>query len=232
MIVTVSAMLFTSPVKGQAVSPAVPKHDWITRRGALLCANYFALKDAKAALAANDPAWFAKTGCVQAAEGLKVVLIEADIHSNLTWKGHVYPTDGSDGVDVYFDPYQVFTYAFATVPQVVDYGWLLSSGKSLKFKTAAEGEKWYTKIDVYSEMKKDIPHTVMADGDGFTLILGPAPFAFLNITCRKTRYITSTPAASSASSHPDECALLPCRCWGELKHTRKVWVRLSPNAGF
>src|SRR5204862_7273770 len=94
-----------------------PEHDCLTRRDALLCESSFALKGAKAALAAKDPAWFAKTGCVQVVEGLKVVLIEADIHSYMTWRGHVYPTGKLEGVDAYFDPHHVLTYAFATVPK-------------------------------------------------------------------------------------------------------------------
>lgn len=140
------------------------------------------MKDAKAALAANDPAWFDKTGCVQVVEGLKVVLIEADLQSHMTWRGHVYPTGKLEGVDVYFDPYHVLTYAFATVPKSLG-TLLLSSGEPLRFKTAAEGEKWYTKLDVANDIKEKIPHTFMADANGFKVVLGPAPFAFLHLIC-------------------------------------------------
>jgi len=52
----------------------LPKSPWQTREGALLCANPFALKEARAAVTAGDRSWLQKT---QAVGGLKVVLIDA-----------------------------------------------------------------------------------------------------------------------------------------------------------
>jgi hypothetical protein len=84
-----------------SIEAAEPKYPFVTSAGAVLCPDYFAIKDAKAAIAAGDKSWFEKTGCVQAEGGLKMVLIEAPLastgyggsrpSSKLPWKGRVYP---------------------------------------------------------------------------------------------------------------------------------------------
>jgi hypothetical protein len=82
---------------------APPKYPFETEAGAILCRSPFAIKDAKAALGVQDKDWFDKTGCVRAASGLRVVLIEAPLaassiggpspSSNLPWGVRVYSPD-------------------------------------------------------------------------------------------------------------------------------------------
>ena len=55
----------------EAKPTELPKSPW---QGALLCANPFALKEARAAVTAGDRSWLQKT---QAVGGLRVVLIDA-----------------------------------------------------------------------------------------------------------------------------------------------------------
>jgi len=178
-----------------------PKHPFVTAQGAILCPNYFAIKDAKAALAAGDKVWLQKTGCIQAQGELRVVLIDTPLSavsgspsSDLPWRGRVYPPDNeADGETVYFDPWEISTYAFATVPYKTEdhpmpgfpplppTWW--SGDKPVAFKNAADGERWYAQ-NITDRNKPYVPHTVVSDGGGaFRLLLGPTAYGLLHQIC-------------------------------------------------
>jgi len=172
------------PVRA-AEKSAEPKFPWMTRQGAILCQNYFSMKDAKAAVAAGDLSWLQKTGCVQAVGGLKIILIDAPLGSpDLLWKGRMYPPgEAAEGANVYFGPYHVLTYAFVTAP-LSD---LVSGDKAIDFKSATDAEKWYEK-NVSKEDKKYLSHSAIDAGDGrYRIMLGPAPYGLLQVSCRYVR---------------------------------------------
>jgi hypothetical protein len=172
-----------------------PNLAWQTRQGALLCTNYFAMKEAKAAITAGDTSWLDKTGCIQAAGGLRVVLIDAPLapsshpyglpSPSSPWKGRVYLGEaGRDAITAYFDPAAVLTYAFATVPLKIEGTDMAISGdKPIDFKSPGDAERWYAQ-NVSGKFKQFvIPHSVVASGGAFRLMLGPVDYGWLLLLC-------------------------------------------------
>src|SRR5262249_15442389 len=134
--------------------------------------------------------WFDKTGCVQAQGGLRVVLIEAPLipsfgsltpSSKLPWRGRVYASDGTNAVNVYFDPWEISTYAWATIPRPAA-GRIMRRDKLMQFKRSADAERWYAQ-NITDRLKPYIPHTVTPQGAAFQLLLGPAAFGTLDTAC-------------------------------------------------
>jgi hypothetical protein len=189
------------PRASPLVEDAAPKFPFVTKPGAILCQSPFAIKEAKAALAATDQKWFEKTGCVQAQSGLRVVLIEAPLGSNgtpssdLPWRARVYPNDNDEGINVYVDPWEgVGTYAIATTPKdLVPEIMRMSPGPALgpimfrgdtpvSFKTPKDAERWYaSKID--SQTRPYVPHSVTNEGAAYRLWLGPTAYGLLDTIC-------------------------------------------------
>jgi hypothetical protein len=169
------AILIAVPTSAVADDTGSP---FSTNPGAILCPNYFAIKEAKAAVAAGDKSWLDKTGCLQAQGRLRVVLIDAPLiggspKSDLPWRGRVYPPDNeADGATVYFDPWEVSTYAFATIPLVVSFPSTVpgfdvptirdvrSGDKPVAFKTAADAEHWYAQ-SIPDHDKPYVPHELI-----------------------------------------------------------------------
>ena len=191
---TQSAVPRVSPL----VEDAARKFPFVTEPGAILCQSPFAIKEAKAALAASDDGWFEKTGCVRAQGGLRVALIEAPLarsrvngiptpSSDLPWRGRVYPADDeANAANVYFDPWEISTFAWATIPSTALL-WIgpehLSRGeKPVQFKSRADAERWYTQ-SIKNDLKRYVPHTVVGDNGAFQLLLGPAAYGWLDIIC-------------------------------------------------
>jgi hypothetical protein len=135
-----------------------------------------------------------------------VVLIEAPLlpnshggsspSSKLPWKGRVYPRQGEEnGANVYFDPWEIITYAFATIPYEIPLpppppGWNLpklppmmrSGDKAIEFKTLQDAEQWYRQnIDDYA--RPNVPHGAIAESGAFKLVLGPAAYGLLDTIC-------------------------------------------------
>jgi hypothetical protein len=101
----------TPPPASEKIGAYDPTLPWQTREGGLFCANYFAIKDARAALEAQDQKWFQSTGCLIADAGRRVVLIDApNVAGNVIWKGRVLDPVTKDGVDTYFSEYDVVTF--------------------------------------------------------------------------------------------------------------------------
>lgn len=105
-----------------AASSAFPQNrsaGFTTRPGgAILCPNYFAIKEAKAAAKAQDEKWFKSIGCVLAPEGWSVTLIDAPINRydfKMIWYGWVFPPGSTDRINFYFDQYDVATAALSTI---------------------------------------------------------------------------------------------------------------------
>ena len=189
-----------------SVESAEPQYPFVTSPGAILCSNYFAIKDAKAAFAARDKSWFDRTGCIQARAEWRVVLIEAplvsDAHgntspdSNLPWRGRVYPSDDdqADGINAYFDPSAILTYAFATVPNVFSLPSgpsganlpkltsVMSGSKPIEFKSIADAEQWYKK-NIHDYYKPSIARTAINEDGTTKLLLGPASYGLLDLVC-------------------------------------------------
>ncbi len=166
---------------------AEPKYPFVTSEGAILCQTPFAIKEAKAAMAASDKGWFDKTGCVRAPGGLRVVLIEASLGRSSVWRGRVYPHDDeANGGNVFFDPWEISTFAWATTP--VPLAWMgpryFSAGdKAMQFRSRADAERWYTQ-NIPSQDKPYIPHKAIDDGNGtFRLLLGPTAYRLLDVVC-------------------------------------------------
>jgi hypothetical protein len=174
-----------------------PRYPFETQAGAILCRSPLAIKDAKAALGAQDKNWFEKTGCVRAAGGLRVVLIEAPLaasriggpspSSNLPWRVRVYsPDKEAEGENGYVDPWEILTYAWATTP--VPLAWMgpryFSAGdKPTYFRSHADAERWYAQ-NIPSQDKPYVPHKAIDDGNGtFRLLLGPTAYGLLDVVC-------------------------------------------------
>ena len=193
------------PQASPLVGDAAPKFPFVTEAGAILCGNPLAIKEAKAALTAGDKSWFEKTGCVQAQGGLRVVLIEAPMipdgyggqkpSSDVAWRGRVYPPDEeANGATVYFDPWQISTYAFATIPYPVSFPSTVpgfdvptirdvwSGDKPIGFKTTAEAEQWYKK-NIDDSRKPYVPHAVINEDGTIKLLLGATPYGLLAQIC-------------------------------------------------
>jgi hypothetical protein len=172
---------------------AEPKYAFVTSEGAILCANYFAIKDGKAAVAAGDKSSLEKTGCVQVRGGLKVTVIDAPLSSShingmptpssdLPWRVRAYPPDNeADGVNAYVDPWEISTYAWATLPTSAG-GGIMRGLNPVQFKSRADAERWYIQ-NVTDHMKPNVPHAVMGDNGGFQLLLGPAAYGLLDVAC-------------------------------------------------
>jgi hypothetical protein len=172
---------------------AEPKYPFVTSEGAILCPGYSAIKDAKAAVAASDKSWFEKTGCIQVWGGLRVAVIEAPLSSSringmptpssdLPWRVRVYPTDNeADGVNVFVDPWEISTYAWATIPTSAG-GGIMRGLKPVQFKSRADAERWYIQ-NVTDHMKPNVPHVVIRDDGAFQLLLGPAAYGLLDVAC-------------------------------------------------
>jgi hypothetical protein len=78
-----------------------------TRDGGIFCPNYFALPEARAAVNARDQSWFVKTGCFSAQGAMRVELIDAPLDTNAPSRGRIYPPGSAEGVNMYFDQYDV-----------------------------------------------------------------------------------------------------------------------------
>jgi uncharacterized protein YecT (DUF1311 family) len=157
----------------QAAPPYDPKRPFETREGALLCSNYFAIKDAKAARAAGDRAWFEKTGCVIAQGRLKIILTDAPVreYDLAVWRGRVYPEGSEDGANVYFEETEVLTYA--------------TPYPATEFASIADAEAWYAK-NVSANLRQYVPRRAIASGMGkFQLLLGPASHWALRLGCNR-----------------------------------------------
>jgi len=177
---------------------AAPRFSFETEGGAILCHSSSAIKEAKAALTAHDKSWFEKTGCVQAAGGLRVVLIEAPLapsrmdgsptpSSDLPWRVRVYSPDiEAEGANVDVDPWQILTYAWATI--AVPLSWMgpghLSPGeKPIQFRSGTAAERWYAQ-NILPRDKPYVRHKVIDDGNGtFRLLLGPTAYGLLQTIC-------------------------------------------------
>jgi hypothetical protein len=192
------------PSEGAAAQGSIsdsvePTYPFVTSEGAILCQNPLAVKEAKAALAAYDKGWFEHTGCVRAQGGLKVVLIDAPLatsggtgaltpNSDLPWRGRVYgrDSDAPAAANVYFDPWEISTYAWATIPVPLAYigpGHFSRGDRPIQFTTPADAERWYTQ-KIPSGSKPYVPHKVLDNGNGsFRLLLGPTPYGLLDAVC-------------------------------------------------
>jgi hypothetical protein len=143
------ALGFATLLKALPVAGAEPKYAFVTSESAILCPNYFAIKDAKAAVSAGDNAWLEKTGCIKAQGGLRVAVIDAPLSSSringmptpssdLPWRVRVYPSDNeADGVNVYVDPWEISTYAWATIPTSAG-GGIMRGLKPVQLKSRAD----------------------------------------------------------------------------------------------
>jgi hypothetical protein len=176
-----------------SIDAAEPKYPFVTSEGAILCPNNFAIKDAKAAIVAGDKSWFEKTGCAQVRSGLRVAVIDAPLtssringmptpSSDLAWRVRAYPPDNEvDGVTVYVDPWEISTYAWATIPASAG-GGVFRGDKPIRFKTRSDAERWYTQ-NITDQMKPSVPHAVIEDNGAFQLLLGPAAYGLLDTAC-------------------------------------------------
>jgi hypothetical protein len=187
-----------APAQGSISDSVEPKYPFVTSEGAILCQTAFAIKAAKAAVTASDKSWLEKTGCVRAQGGLRVVLIEAPLareratgtpipSSDLPWKGRVYPPDAeANAANMYFDPWEISTYAWATIPSTAllwtGPGHLLPGDKPVQFKNRADAERWYTQ-SINNDLKSHVPHAVVGDNGAFQLLLGPAAYGLLDAAC-------------------------------------------------
>jgi len=142
-----------------------------TREGGIFCPNYFSLTEARAAVNARDQSWFQKTGCFSAQVAMRVELINAPLGSNATWRGRIYPPGSAEGVNMYFDQYDVVTTALAA-----------THGNYREFPTPDAAQKWAAQNGLVN-----LPHAVaQPQGAGRTFYLlqiGPAAYATLDIAC-------------------------------------------------
>jgi hypothetical protein len=142
-----------------------------TRNGGIFCPSYFSLPEARAAVSARDQAWFIKTGCFSAQGAMRVELMDAPTGRNMTWHGRIYLPDSREGVNMYFDQYDVLTTALAGKP-----------GSAQEFPSLDTAEKWAAQHDLAK-----LPHTVVKPpGAGrifYILQFGPAAYPTLEIAC-------------------------------------------------
>lgn len=190
-----------------------PKYPVVTAERAILCTNYFAIKEAMTAADAGDKTWFEKTGCVHAAGGLRVVLIDTSAPAGLPWTGRVYPEDETEGgITAYFNSWEILAYAVATVPRRNQFppetlaagplplNWLWSPGtQPVIFKNAIAAEQWYS-WHIPTDRQHDVPHRAIAESGGFRLLLGPTPYRTLSLICEDVK--------PSKTSSPTSCRLL------------------------
>jgi hypothetical protein len=205
----------------------------VTAEGAILCANYFAIKEAKTALGAGDKTWFEKTGCVQARGGLRMVVIDDHWRdgspiSEPPWRGRVYPESESEGKNAYFDPWEISAFAVATIPHrnqlpsdllaaerqlgaATPRRLLWSPGaQPVIFKNAGAAEQWYARhirasywITARLIPIAEVPHKVIAESGGFRVLLGPTRYPVLKSLCEDVSWFPGAPGAPPATS----CAL-------------------------
>jgi hypothetical protein len=184
----------------------VPQYDydlpWQTRAVSIFCPDYSRPKDAEAASAAGDVAWFQRTGCIIAKSGRRVVLIEAP--TSVAWRGRIYPERQGDGIDLYFSEFAVLTFG----------GFYNGKGQQIDFATRKEAEQWLdywaaqrraaqkradreseerlnsvgthrsAELQKFYDEQRDIPRGVRMLPTGRTQpLLGPALLWRINSTC-------------------------------------------------
>ena len=117
--------------------------------------------------------------------------------SDLPWRVRVYSPDyEAEGTNVYVDPWEVATYAFATISiqvklpapppgfSVPELHLPPSSGdKALTFRNAGDAERWYAQ-NIPSRDKPYVPHKVIDGENGtFRLLIGPTAYDLLHTIC-------------------------------------------------
>jgi len=151
--------------------------NWQIRKSALLCPDYFHIKDARAAARAGDIAWFHTTGCIVAKGAEKIILIDAP-HNAEIWRGRVYVRRDSGGVALYVDHFDVLTF-FALLDN--------KGGTSfVDFATRKEAEQWLDRwVAKQPSYRRDAPHAVrMLPSGRVQPLLGPMPFSSISYMCQ------------------------------------------------
>jgi hypothetical protein len=84
-------------------------------------------------------------------------------------------------VNVYVDPWEISTYAWATIPTSAG-GGVMRGDKPVQFKSRTDAERWYTQ-KITDHMKPNVPHAVIGDNGAYQLLLGPAAYGLLDTAC-------------------------------------------------
>jgi hypothetical protein len=173
--------ILAATVIGTATQPAVcqynPSFEWQTSDTALVCPNYFAAKEAKAALHASDPAWLNQLGCSFAVPGLKIALIDAPNTPDNIWHGRIYPSDGRAPFNAYFSPVAAVTYAL--------YG---------PFRDRADAERetkpLIDQLKVAKNPRSTVSYEMIGQPGAFTARIGPTMWNGMNLFCLKAELRT------------------------------------------
>jgi hypothetical protein len=174
IVLVCTASLASADEVGVHFDPEVP---FQTRDNMVVCPNYPALKEARAAIQAKDAAWFNRIGCGVARGGLKVILIDAPwrhLDNDVTWRGRIYlprPGGEPEGVDAYFSEDDVMTYALGYK----------------RFRNAVEAEQEFRRRTTNSAHidfpKVAVQRTTISDGSGVKLLFGPSSYKLLYLYC-------------------------------------------------
>jgi hypothetical protein len=171
IILVCTASVASADEAGVHFDPEVP---FQTRDNTVICPNYAALKEMRAAIQAKDAGWANRTGCGLARGGLKVILIDAPwnhLEHDVTWRGRVYlprPGGETEGVDAYFSENDVRTYALGYK----------------RFRNAAEAEQEFRRRSAHLDSRRvAVQHTTISDGSGVKLLFGPSSYKLLYLYC-------------------------------------------------
>src|SRR6266850_5571698 len=96
-IALASAWVLSLPAAADEYDPTL---GWQTRRGALICGNYFAINDGEAAARKGDEKWLKEVDCLIVNGGLKLTIIqEAPFASDTDiWRARLQPPNGGQDV--------------------------------------------------------------------------------------------------------------------------------------
>lgn len=174
IVLVCTAFLASADEVGVHFDPEVP---FQTRDNTVMCPNYLALKEVRAAIQAKDVGWANRTGCGVARGGLKVILIDAPwrhLDHDVTWRGRIYlprPSGEPEGVDAFFSEDDVMTYALGYK----------------RFRNAVEAEQEFRRRTTNSAHidfpKVAVQRTTISDGSGVKLLFGPSSYKLLYLYC-------------------------------------------------
>jgi hypothetical protein len=171
-----------------------PHIGWQTRQPSLICESYFRVTDGEKAALSGDKKWLAETGCIIAAGGLRLVLLDTPNYKvSHAWRARLYGF-GDDSRDVYLRSVDAVGFA--------DAGTYKSEKEALT--VLAEMKRRFKR---QYERESDLPHRINPTGpehverwEDVKLWIGPGEYDALDNFCSAAQDDKETSAEWTARS--------------------------------